>query len=161
MGYLTHIASTNCGQYGWYSDKLSYRYTTHDPQTQKNWPAMPGAFKSLAYDAAEKAGFKNFESNACLINHYGIGTNLGAHQDKNEKDFSQPIVTVSIGLPAVFQIYGNSRSNKVLNHTVYDGDVMVWGNSARLMYHGVRRIKADPQNPNLDYRISLTFRNAG
>ena len=106
------------------------------------------------------AGFKDFYPDACLINQYVIGTKLGSHQDKNEKDFSQTIVSVSIGLPAIFQIFGNQRSKKILDYKLQNGDVMVWGKSARLVYHGVKALDANPLAPKLTKRINLTFRKS-
>ncbi|MCF6193910.1 MAG: alpha-ketoglutarate-dependent dioxygenase AlkB, partial [Kangiellaceae bacterium] len=109
---------------------------------------------------AMKAGFENFIPDACLINQYAVGRKLGSHQDKNEKDFAQPIVSISIGLPAVFQIFGETRSEVKAEYTLQDGDVMVWGNSARLVYHGIKTIKTDPLNPNFKHRYNITFRKS-
>ena len=119
---------------------------------------MPETFKQLAIRAALEAGYPLFSADACLINQYLIGTKLGSHQDKNEQDFSQPIVSVSIGLAAVFQIFGDQRSGKPINIKLIDGDVMVWGRSARLIYHGVKALAPDQLAPNQKQRINLTFR---
>ncbi len=159
-GYYTGVALTNCGDYGWISDRNEYRYTPIDPLNNQPWQAMPDNFKALARNAALVAGFKNFEPDACLINQYLIGTKLGSHQDKNEKDFSQPIVSVSIGLSAVFQIFGNQRAGQANNYRLHDGDVVVWGKSARLNYHGIRTLTADEQNPSCQQRINITFRKS-
>ena len=160
MGHYTGIALSNCGELGWTSDAKGYRYSAVDPLTDKPWPKMPSAFAKLANAAAQKAGFSNFESDACLINEYPVGSSLGAHQDKNEADFSQPIVSVSIGLPATFQIFGMTRSGKATNLKLLDGDVLVWGGKSRLIYHGVRRIQLDPQRPQLKRRLNITLRRA-
>lgn len=158
MGHYTRVPLTNCGNMGWVSDLSGYRYSPNDPLTQKNWPQLPEIFLKLAKSAAKKSGYDCFEPNTCLINHYKIGFSLGAHQDKNETDFTHPIVSVSIGLTATFQIFGQTRSNKPVEIQLQDGDVLVWGKSARLIYHGVKSIKADKLNPKLTERFNLTFR---
>lgn len=160
MGHYTGIAVTNCGEYGWTSDENGYYYSKTDPLTGQAWQSMPDSFKSLAKSAATEAGYQNFEPDACLINQYLIGTKLGSHQDKNENDFSQPIVSVSIGLSATFQIFGDQRSGKVLDYQLHDGDVMVWGKTARLAFHGIKTIRADKLAPNKTQRINLTFRKS-
>ncbi|MFT6732850.1 MAG: alkylated DNA repair protein (DNA oxidative demethylase) [Polaribacter sp.] len=159
-GHETGVACTNCGDYGWTSDRQGYQYSKKDPLCESPWLSMPSAFSKLATDAALTAGFADFYADACLINQYLIGTKLGAHQDKNEKDFSQPIVSVSIGLPAVFQIFGNQRSKKILDYELQDGDVMVWGRSARMVYHGVKSLNANRLDPKASQRINLTFRKS-
>lgn len=160
MGHYTGIPLTNCGEWGWTSDASGYRYQKLDPETQSPWPKMPESFRSLAIKAANEVGFEGFSPDACLINQYDIGTKLSAHQDKNESDFRWPIVSVSIGLPAEFQIFGDSRNNRPVNVKLYDGDVMVWGGKSRLIYHGVKTIKADIQTPNLTQRFNITLRRA-
>ncbi len=160
MGYYTNVALTNCGSWGWHSDITGYRYVKQDPQTQRNWPAIPPKFMQLAKNAAQTVGFANFEPDACLINCYQIGSQLGSHQDKNEQDFKWPIVSVSIGLPATFQIFGKIRSGSPINYQLLDGDVMVWGGKSRLIYHGVKKLQADKLNPKTQQRINITFRKA-
>lgn len=159
-GYQTNVALTNCGNYGWVSDIHGYRYSPHDPETGEPWLPIPETFLRLAVTAAEKAGYVNFLPDACLINRYTIGTRLGSHQDKDEKDFSWPIVSVSIGLPAIFQVFGDKRNGKPLNYKLYNGDVMVWGGRSRFVYHGVKPLALDKQCPNKQERINLTFRKA-
>ncbi|TDR20480.1 alpha-ketoglutarate-dependent dioxygenase AlkB [Marinicella litoralis] len=157
-GKKLNISMTNCGDLGWISEPTGYRYAAKDPSSKRPWPAMPQPFKQLALTAARHANFKNFQPNACLINHYKQGRVLTAHQDKNEPDLSQPIVSVSLGMSARFQIYGDARNNKPLEIELYDGDVMVWGRSARLIYHGVKTKHSIP-HPNLGaHRINLTLR---
>ena len=160
MGHYTGVALTNCGHYGWTSDENGYQYSPIDPLSSKPWQNMPDSFKKLAGNAAKEIGYKNFVPDSCLINQYLIGTKLGSHQDKNEKDFSQPIVSVSIGLSAVFQIFGGQRAGKPINYRLQDGDVVVWGKSARLVYHGVRALTADPLNPACQHRFNITFRKS-
>lgn len=159
-GHYTGIALTNCGDYGWTSNRQRYEYSSIDPSNNRPWQPMPDIFKSLATNAAISAGYYNFEPDACLINQYLIGTKLGSHQDKNERDFSQPIVSVSIGLSAVFQIFGNQRSGKAVNYQLHDGDVAVWGKSARMAYHGIRTISPDKQNRECQQRLNITFRKS-
>jgi len=157
-GKKLNISMTNCGDLGWISEPSGYRYASQDPTTKHSWPAMPAPFKQLAETAADKCDFTDFQPNACLINHYQQGRELTAHQDKNEPDLSQPIVSVSLGMSARFQIYGDSRSNKPSEIELYDGDVMVWGRSARLIYHGVKTNRSIP-HPELGlHRINLTLR---
>ncbi len=157
-GKKLNISMTNCGDLGWISEPNGYRYSTTDPTSNLSWPLMPKSFKRLAKETASLAQFDDFQPNACLINHYKQGRELTAHQDKNEPDLSQPIVSVSLGMSARFQIYGNSRQNKPLEIELYDGDVMVWGRCARLIYHGVKTHKGLP-HPKLGlHRINLTLR---
>lgn len=160
MGHYTGIELTNCGPFGWVSDSRGYRYEPIDPITNQPWPAMPPQFSQIARDAAALAGFDKFDSNACLINHYQIGDKLGSHQDKDEGEFDSPIVSISIGLPATFQIFGKTRSGIEIEVELKDGDVMVWGGASRLIYHGVKSIKQDKLNPKLKHRYNITFRKA-
>ncbi len=161
MGHYTGIEITNCGEYGWTSDLNGYQYSTIDPVTRKNWPLMPEEFLQLANRAAKTVGYDNFIPDSCLINQYKIGTSLGTHQDKDEKDYQWPIVSLSIGLTATFQVSGAKRTGNSTAFQLHQGDVLVWGNSARLAYHGVKKLKPDTLNPRLDKRINLTFRKAG
>ncbi len=157
-GKKLNISMTNCGDLGWVSEPSGYRYVEKDPTSDLRWPPMPEAFKKLAYQAAELAQFEHFQPNACLINHYKQGKELTAHQDKNEPEVTQPIVSVSLGMSARFQIYGNSRNNKPFEIELYDGDVMVWGRSARLIYHGVKTNRSIPHPILGSHRINLTMR---
>jgi alkylated DNA repair protein (DNA oxidative demethylase) len=160
-GFAMSVATTSCGDLGWVSDKTGYRYAASDPLTGKAWPQMPASFKQLAKQAASMAGFANFEPDACLINRYQVGARMGLHQDKDEHDFSQPIVSVSLGLPAVFQMGGFARGDKTLKLPLYHGDVLVWGGESRLRFHGVLPVKAGYHPTVGEYRINLTFRKAG
>ena len=153
------VAMTNCGQFGWISDSKGYRYDETDPDTGENWPTMPLCFSDLAQRAARRCGLDDFSPDACLINRYAPGASLGAHQDKDELDFSHPIVSVSLGLPATFLIYGSKRSGKPLPVQLREGDVLVMQDAARRAFHGVRKL-ADGQSPIGPYRINLTLRRA-
>jgi alkylated DNA repair protein (DNA oxidative demethylase) len=157
-GFTMSVAMTNCGRAGWVTDRRGYRYTAEDPETDQPWPEMPGAFAVLARAAAAEAGFPGFEPDACLINRYEPGAKMSLHQDKDERDFSKPIVSVSLGLPAMFQFGGLSRSDRPSKVPLQHGDVMVWGGPARLAYHGILPLK-EGQHPRLGRnRINLTFR---
>jgi alkylated DNA repair protein (DNA oxidative demethylase) len=160
-GFRMSVALTNCGTYGWVTDRTGYRYDSIDPETGQHWPGMPGNFLELARDAASAAGFPSFNPDACLINRYEPGSRLTLHQDKNEQDFTQPIVSVSLGLPATFLFGGMERSDKTVRVPVHHGDVIVWGGPARLRYHGINPLK-DGVHPMFGgYRYNLTFRVAG
>ncbi len=158
-GHTMSVAMTNCGNLGWITDRSGYRYTAIDPVTNKPWPAMPSIFQQLATDAATVAGFPNFASNACLINRYEPGTRLSLHQDRNENDYTQPIVSVSLGLPATFLLGTLRRSDTPRRIRIEHGDVAVWGGSARLIYHGVAPIAAGTHPLTGSRRINLTFRH--
>ena len=159
-GYQMSVAMTNCGAAGWITDRSGYRYGPIDPLSNKHWPPMPAVFASLAAAAAARAGFASFVTDACLINQYEPGSRMSLHQDKNERDFSAPIVSVSLGLPAVFLLGGERRSDRAERVALAHGDVVVWGGPARLRYHGVVTVK-DGEHPQLGRRrINLTFRKA-
>ena len=160
-GFRMSVATTNCGALGWLSDRAGYRYGERDPVSGEPWPAMPGSFLKLAGDAAGAAGFAAFAPDACLVNRYAPGARLTLHQDRNERDFRQPIVSVSLGIPAVFLFGGLKRRDKPARIPLQHGDVAVWGGPARLRFHGVMPLK-EGQHPSLGAcRINLTFRKAG
>lgn len=159
-GFHMSVALTNCGALGWTSDRRGYRYSAVDPEHGRNWPAMPEVFLQLAQAAAAQAGFDGFTPDACLINRYQPGTKLSLHQDKDEQDYSAPIVSVSLGIPAIFLFGGQQRSDKALRVPLFHGDVVVWGGADRLRYHGVLALK-EAEHPLLGrQRINLTFRKA-
>lgn len=155
------VLTSCCGRLGWVSDKKGYRYETRDPVSGQPWSAMPEVFAALARDAAGTAGFDEFEPDACLINQYRAGAKMGLHQDKDERDFSQPIVSVSLGLPATFLFGGLQRSDKALRMELRHGDVVVWGGVDRLRFHGVLPLTAGHHPLTGDCRINLTLRKAG
>ncbi len=159
-GYRMSVAMTNCGQVGWITDRRGYRYDAIDPDSGCAWPAMPAVFLDVAKRAAAHAGFANFWPDACLINCYEAGARLTLHQDKNERDVDAPIVSVSLGLPAVFLFGGAQRQHRPQRHRLEHGDVAVWGGPARYAFHGIAPL-ADGQHPLLGARrINLTFRKA-
>ena len=159
-GAVMSVAMTNCGDAGWLTDRSGYRYDRIDPESGRPWPPMPDCFLALASDAAEEAGYPGFTADACLINRYEPGTRLTLHQDKNERDYAQPIVSVSLGLPATFQFGGLKRRDPVRKLTVRHGDVAVWGGPSRLCYHGVAELKQGEHGLLGRLRINLTFRHA-
>lgn len=157
-GYNMSVAMTNCGDWGWVTDETGYRYSLRDPVTNDPWPVMPEIFKKLAIDAAKSVGFNHFEPDACLINQYSVGSKLSLHQDKDEVDFSHPIVSFSFGLPAMFDFGGIKREMPKIAILLEHGDVLVWGGRSRLNFHGVRSIKAG-EHPLLGpFRFNITFR---
>lgn len=159
-GKRMSVAMTNCGQAGWVSDAKGYRYDAHDPVTGLAWPALPEPFRQLAADAAREAGYEGFTADGCLINRYEPGARLTLHQDRNERDYSAPIVSVSMGLPAVFLFGGASRKDRPRRMRLESGDVVVWGGATRLAYHGIASLK-DGEHPLTGRcRINLTFRRA-
>jgi alkylated DNA repair protein (DNA oxidative demethylase) len=159
-GQTMSVAMTNCGPVGWVSDRSGYRYSSRDPLTDRDWPRMPDEFTRLALDAAAAGGFPDFEPDACLINRYSAGARLTAHRDADEQNFAQPIVSVSMGLPANFAFYGLTRGGKGRTVPLADGDVLVWGGPSRLVYHAVRPVKPGHHPLTGEYRYNLTFRHA-
>jgi DNA oxidative demethylase len=160
-GHQMSVAMTNCGTAGWVTDHSGYRYDGVDPESGKPWPAMPAPFRNLARRAAEEGGFDGFVPDACLINRYEPGAKMSLHQDKDEKDFGAPIVSVSLGLPATFMFGGAKRSDKPKRYRLEHGDVVAWGGPSRLFFHGVAPL-ADGEHAALGrQRINLTFRKAG
>lgn len=159
-GYRMSVAMTNCGPLGWVSDRSGYRYAPADPLNGQPWPPMPGAFLQLALAAATEAGFPAFSPDACLINRYEPGAKLSLHRDADEEDFAQPIVSVSLGIPAVFLFGGLDRKDKTRRYQLVHGDVVVWGGPGRLRYHGVMPLKPAEHPLTGPLRINLTFRHA-
>jgi alkylated DNA repair protein (DNA oxidative demethylase) len=159
-GFEMSVAMTNCGAAGWVTDRRGYRYDPLDPQSGQPWPPMPAIFQRLASEVAAEAGFEGFLPDACLINRYEPGARLSLHQDKDEKNHGHPVVSVSLGLPAVFQFGGAGRSDKTLRVPLFHGDIAVWGGPSRLYYHGVAPLK-EGEHPLLGrQRINLTLRKA-
>jgi len=157
-GYRMSVAMTNCGPLGWVSDRRGYRYDPLDPDSGRPWPALPECFRALARDAAACAGYADFAPDACLINRYAPGARLSLHQDRDEKDLRAPIVSVLLGLPAVFVWGGDARGDRTRRVLLQHGDVAVWGGPSRLRFHGVAPLR-DGEHPFAGpVRINLTFR---
>jgi alkylated DNA repair protein (DNA oxidative demethylase) len=159
-GYTMSVAMTTCGAVGWVTDRKGYRYSPTDPTSGKPWPPMPAAFQALATEAAAEAGYRGFGPDSCLINRYEPGTKLSLHQDQDEEDYTQPIVSVSLGLPATFLFGGLKRGDPTAKYPLQHGDIAVWGGPSRLFFHGVATLK-EGTHPQLGRkRINLTFRRA-
>lgn len=159
-GYPMSVAMTNCGAAGWITDRTGYRYDAIDPETGHPWPVMPPSLFSLSATAAADAGYPDFQPDACLINLYRPGARLTLHQDRNERAFEHPIVSVSLGLPAVFLFGGTKRNDPVRRFGLRHGDIAVWGGPSRLRFHGVSELKDGVHDRLGRRRINLTFRRA-
>jgi len=159
-GWEMSVAMTNCGTAGWVTDRSGYRYDAIDPVTGRPWPTLPRTFLSLAVEAADAAGFRGFCPDACLVNRYVPGARLSLHQDRNERDFDQPIVSVSLGLPVIFLWGGMARAEAVRRIPLIHGDVVVWGGPDRLRFHGVNALAAGEHELTGACRFNLTFRRA-
>lgn len=161
-GHRMSVAMTNCGPLGWITDTAGYRYEAHDPTTGEPWPPMPDRLADIARTLAADAGFANFAPDACLINRYEPGARMTAHQDRDERDHSHPIVSISVGLPATFFVHeGATRSGRARSVILQSGDAIVWGGEARLSYHGVRDLKPGHDADAGAFRYNLTLRRAG
>jgi alkylated DNA repair protein (DNA oxidative demethylase) len=159
-GYVMSVAMTNCGRAGWVTDRRGYRYDPIDPQTGRPWPPMPAAFRRIAIGAAAAGGYEDFEPDACLVNRYEPGARLSLHQDKDERDFTAPIVSVSLGLPAVFLFGGARRADRPRRFRLESGDIAVWGGPTRLYFHGIEALDEGEDPLTGRCRINLTFRKA-
>jgi alkylated DNA repair protein (DNA oxidative demethylase) len=159
-GHQMSVAMTNCGSAGWVTDRSGYRYDGIDPQSGQPWPAMPPVFRTLAEQAAVEAGFNGFAPDACLINRYQPGARMSLHQDKDENDFGAPIVSVSLGLPAIFLFGGLKRADKPQRFRLEHADIVVWGGPSRLFFHGVAPLADGEHSLMGRQRINLTFRKA-
>jgi DNA oxidative demethylase len=157
-GHQMSVAMTNCGCAGWVTDRTGYRYSPEDPETGKPWPAMPPLLRELAERAAGAAGFTGFAPDVCLINRYVPGAKMSLHQDKDELDFTAPIVSVSLGLPATFLFGGLRRSDKPRRFRLDHGDIAVWGGPSRLFFHGVAPLADGDHAVMGPQRLNLTFR---
>jgi alkylated DNA repair protein (DNA oxidative demethylase) len=159
-GFEMSVAMTNCGRAGWVTDRTGYRYDRVDPASGRPWPSMPAAFDSLAREAASEAGYAGFAPDACLINRYEPGARLSLHQDKDERDLANPVVSISLGLPAVFLFGGEKRNGATARVPLRHGDIVVWGGPSRLAYHGVLALKDGDHPATGRRRLNLTLRKA-
>ncbi|MGA9865076.1 MAG: DNA oxidative demethylase AlkB [Acetobacteraceae bacterium] len=159
-GHVMSVAMTNCGAQGWVTDRRGYRYDARDPTTGRFWPAMPAPFRALAERAADAAGYAGFSPDAGLINRYEPGARLSLHQDRNERDLSAPIVSVSLGLPAMFLFGRARRADRPRRLRLQSGDVAVWGGASRLAFHGIDPLAEGEDRLTGRCRINLTFRKA-
>lgn len=159
-GYSMSVRTSSCGTFGWVSELHSYRYERLNPLSKQPWPSMPQIFLELANKAAQEAGFNDFTPDSCLINSYESGGKMSLHQDKNERDYDAPIVSVSLGLPALFLFGGHVRSERPKRHKLEHGDVVVWGGMSRLAFHGIKPLIHGTHPLTGQQRINLTFRKA-
>jgi alkylated DNA repair protein (DNA oxidative demethylase) len=159
-GYFMSVAMSNCGKVGWISDRRGYRYAPLDPLSGQAWPPMPSVLRDLAMALAAEAGFSGFCPDACLINRYDPGARMGLHQDRDEADLSAPIVSCSLGLPAIFFWGGPTRRDKTQKIRLEHGDALVWGGPSRLFFHGVQPIRPGEHPDVGGFRLNLTFRRA-
>lgn len=159
-GFRMSVAMTNCGDYGWVSDRRGYRYDAQDPESGDAWPVMPACFLDLGQRAAAAAGYARFAPDVCLINRYEPGTRLTLHQDRDEGDFAHPIVSVSLGVSATFLWGGLARGDKTRRYALDHGDVVVWGGPSRLRFHGIAPLKEGAHPMTGASRLNLTFRRA-
>lgn len=160
FGKPMSVSMTNCGEVGWISDRGGYRYGTHDPITGRPWPAMPEILGHLAIQVAQDTGYDQYQPDVCLVNRYEPGASMGMHRDIDERDFGQPIVSVSLGLPITFRLGGQNRGGKTTRTILDHGDVMVMGGTARLAYHGVSKLRGGVHPLTGSSRVNLTFRVA-
>ncbi|MBD8474958.1 DNA oxidative demethylase AlkB [Pseudomonas sp. CFBP 8770] len=160
-GHTMSVALSNCGQFGWSTDARGYRYVSDDPLSGRPWPVLPEVLRTLAREAAAAAGFEDFIPDACLLNRYVPGARMSLHQDRNERDYTAPIVSVSLGLAAMFQLGGLQRSDRPIRVPLLHGDVMVWGGVDRLRFHGVLPLKEGVHPVMGPQRINFTLRKAG
>ena len=160
-GFRMSVASTSCGTLGWTTDRKGYRYSRTDPQSGEPWPEMPAVFLALAQAAARDAGFEGFSPDACLINRYVRGAKMSLHQDKDEHDYSAPIVSVSLGMTATFMFGGSARGDKASRTPLLHGDVVVWGGEDRLRFHGIAPLAGSAHDVLGEQRINFTLRRAG
>jgi len=158
MGKPMSVEMTNCGSAGWVSDRMGYRYESIDPITNQPWPIMPALFADTATEFASLAGYREFVPDVCLINRYSPGSKMGLHQDRDETDFSQPIVSVSLGLPIIFKIGGQRRTDPTVSTKLQHGDVVVFGGPARLAFHGVGTLRRGVHPSGDNCRWNLTLR---
>jgi DNA oxidative demethylase len=154
------VAMTNCGAVGWVSDRGGYRYCERDPSTGQPWPGMPALFANLAQAAALRAGYRDYQPDACLVNRYATGTRLSLHVDQDEHDAAAPIVSVSLGVPATFLWGGHARSDRTQRVLLESGDIVVWGGPSRFVYHGIAPLAEAQHALTGSHRFNLTFRKA-
>lgn len=159
-GGTMSVMMTGCGQRAWVSDATGYRYSDTIPDSGTPWPAMPSLFLTLADQAAAAAGYSGFRPDSCLVNRYAPGASMGLHQDRDEKDRQQPIVSFSLGLTACFLFGGPRRTDPRQRVPLHHGDALVWGGPSRLHYHGVARLAAGDHPLTGPCRYNLTLRRA-
>ena len=149
------VRMTNLGPLGWVSDRNGYRYQPNHPETGQPWPAMPEALLDVWRKVANYAALPQ----ACLVNFYQGGAKMGLHQDKDEEDFSAPVVSISLGDTALFRFGGTERGGKTSTLKLASGDVLVMGGKSRLCFHGIDRVYSGTSTLLKEGgRINLTMR---
>jgi DNA oxidative demethylase len=149
------VRMSNCGPLGWLSDAGGYRYEPAHPETGRPWPAIPTALMAIWNDVAQYP----HPPEACLINFYGPGAKMGLHQDRDEADFTAPVVSVSLGDSCLFRVGGPRRGDASRSFRLNSGDVLALGGEARLVFHGVDRIYSGTSTLLAEGgRINLTMR---
>jgi alkylated DNA repair protein (DNA oxidative demethylase) len=148
------VRMTSAGRYGWVTDKKGYRYSATHPDGM-GWPAIPAPVLAVWRDLVSR----DRDPDCCLVNFYRAGARMGLHQDRDEADFSWPVMSVSLGDDALFRIGGTTRGGRTQSVWLRSGDVLVLGGEARLAYHGIDRIEAGTSTllPK-GGRINLTLR---
>ncbi|THJ30850.1 DNA oxidative demethylase AlkB [Lampropedia aestuarii] len=154
------VRTTSCGTHGWSSDPTGYSYVRHHPLTDQAWPEIPAAWSALATEAAQEAGFAQFAPDTCLINQYGLDSKMALHQDRSEQDLRQPVVSISLGMSALFLWGGMQRSDKPAHVLLHHGDMVVWGGVDRLRFHGIKHLTGAPHPQLGAMRYNLTLRRA-
>ncbi len=149
------VRMTNCGSLGWVSDEMGYRYQATHPVTGSPWPPIP----RMLLEAWQNLARYPHPPEACLVNFYGPATRMGLHQDRDEKDFSAPVLSLSLGDTCLFRIGGLRRNDPTRSVPLKSGDALLLAGDARLAFHGVDRILAGTSNllPQ-GGRINLTMR---
>jgi DNA oxidative demethylase len=154
------VQMSNCGTLGWISDETGYRYAPVHPETGRAWPQLPPRLAALWDEVASYS----HPPEACLINFYGPAAKMGLHQDRDEADFSAPVVSVSLGDSCLFRLGGRKRGDPTRSFRLNSGDVVVLGGDTRLAFHGVDRIYPGTSTLLLEGgltgggRINLTMR---
>lgn len=153
-GKPMRVKMTSAGQFGWYTDRKGYRYIDRHP-AGTDWPPIPDSVLAI-WDAVSRSPRR---PECCLVNYYGEGAKMGLHQDKDEADFDQPVVSVSLGDPARFRIGGTERTDPTRSVVLESGDVLVMGGAARRVFHGIDRVWHGRSTLLKDGgRINLTLR---
>jgi DNA oxidative demethylase len=149
------VGMSNCGSLGWISDERGYRYESTHPHSGQPWPVIPDLLLRLWDDVAQYSHVPQ----ACLINYYGPTAKMGLHQDRDEADFSAPVVSLSLGDSCLFRVGGGKRGDPTRSFRLNSGDVLVLAGEARLAFHGVDRIYAQTSTLLTEGgRINLTMR---
>lgn len=155
-GVEMSVRMTNCGALGWVTDKANgYRYQAAHPVTGEPWPQIPAQLLTLWQ---QYSGYSE-PPEACLVNFYDGNAKMGLHQDRDEKDFDAPVLSVSLGDACLFRVGGTKRTDKTVSFRLESGDVVVIGGASRLAFHGVDRIYPDTSSLLKNGgRINLTMR---